>query len=52
LYSLGGGIGPRITASLVDQSGNYSSALVLDFGLLFVAGLMLLRFPAFPPPER
>lgn len=52
LYSLGGGIGPRITAALVDQSGNYSSALVLDFGLLFVAGLMLLRFPPFPPPER
>ncbi len=52
LYSLGGGIGPRITASLVDQSGNYSSALVLDFALLLVAGLMLLRFPPFPPPER
>jgi hypothetical protein len=52
LYSLGGGLGPRITASLVDSSGNYRSALSVDFALLAIAGLMLLGFPAFKDRTR
>lgn len=51
IYSLGGGLGPRVTASVVDSTGNYTAALLLDFSLLLIAGLMLLRFPRFPRQE-
>jgi sugar phosphate permease len=54
-YSLGGGIGPRITAAIVDTTGSYAPALVLDFVLLLAAGLLLWFFPPFAkfsnPPD-
>jgi MFS family permease len=50
IYSLSGGIGPVVTAMVVDAGGGYPLALAGHCVLLAIAGVMLLRFPAFPPP--
>ncbi len=52
IYSLSGGIGPVVTAMVVDAGGGYPLALAGHCILLLVAGVMLLRFPRFPPPAH
>jgi OFA family oxalate/formate antiporter-like MFS transporter len=52
IYSLSGGIGPVVTAMVVDSGGGYPLALAGHCVLLVVAGVLLLRFPGFPPPAR
>ncbi len=50
-YSLGGGLGPLLTASAVDRTGGYATSLWTHVGLLVVAALLLTRFPRFPPRD-
>lgn len=52
IYSLSGGIGPVVTALVVDAGGGYPLALVGHCLLLVIAGVLLLRFPRFPPPAQ
>jgi sugar phosphate permease len=47
-YSLGAGLGPRITAGAVASFGGYTEILVVHAGLLVLAGLLLSRLGPFP----
>jgi OFA family oxalate/formate antiporter-like MFS transporter len=48
LYSLGGGIGPLLTATAVERSGSYASSLVAHIGILALGAVLLATFPPFP----
>jgi MFS family permease len=48
LYSLGGGVGPLLTARIHDAAGGYSPALWLHVGALAASVLALATFPRFP----
>ncbi len=48
LYSLGGGLGPLLTATAVDRTGGYVWSLWIHIGLLTLAALLLTTFPRFP----
>jgi len=47
VYSLGGGVGPLLTAVSVDATGGYSVALAVHGALLIAACLLLAIFPRF-----
>ena len=48
LYSLGGGLGPLLTATAVERSGGYASSLWAHIGLLVLGAVLLATFPPFP----
>jgi len=48
MYSLGGGVGPLLTATAVDRTGGYASSLWTHIGILAVSALLLTTFPRFP----
>jgi MFS family permease len=48
LYSLGGGIGPLLTATAVERSGGYASSLWTHIGILAAGAALLATFPPFP----
>jgi MFS family permease len=48
LYSLGGGVGPLLTATAVDRSGGYASSLWTHVAILALGVAMLATFPRFP----
>lgn len=47
-YTLGGGVGPVITASLVESTGSYAVPLWIHTALVIGCCVLLLRFPRFP----
>jgi MFS transporter, OFA family, oxalate/formate antiporter len=47
-YSLAGGIGPLVTAAMVDATGSYTAPLLMHTGILVVCCLLLTRFGPFP----
>jgi MFS family permease len=47
-YSLGAGLGPRITASAVESFGGYTEILAVHGVLLVIAALLLSRLGPFP----
>jgi len=47
IYSLSGGIGPLLTAMIVERGG-YTVAMLTLCGLLIIGCLILMRFPPFP----
>ncbi len=48
LYSLGGGLGPLLTAQALERTGSYAPILWVLISLLAVAALLLSRFRPFP----
>lgn len=50
IYSLSGGIGPLLTAMIVERGG-YTAAMLTLCGLLIAGCLVLMSFPAFPQPS-
>lgn len=48
LYSLGGGVGPLLTAQALERTGDYGPVLWVHVGLLLVSALLLTTFGPFP----
>lgn len=54
-FAIGAAVAPAIFGSTFDQSGSYSSILIVSAGLFLVGGLALLtlgRYPVFEAPEQ
>jgi len=48
LYSLGGGVGPLLTAASVERTGGYAASLWTHIGVLALCALLLGKFRRFP----
>jgi MFS family permease len=52
VYSLGGGLGPLLTAQALERTGGYAPILWVHISLLAIAALLLSRFRSFPSWPR
>ncbi len=52
VYSLGGGVGPLLTAQALERTGSYAPILWVHISLLAIAALLLSRFRSFPTWQR
>lgn len=48
LYSLGGGVGPLLTATSVDRTGGYTASLWVHVAILVLCAVLLASFRRFP----